>query len=267
MDTSHSPLEKALKQPQWLTSAALLLVILCSWGYLYNGAGTGMSARAMSDWHFPPAQLRSSGSSLWSPGYCLLMFLMWWIMMIAMMLPSAAPMILLHGRLTRHYATVPHPALASALFTTGYCMAWAGFSLLAVCIHALLEYGGMVHAMMMWITVPELSAALLIGAGLYQLSPWKQACLKHCQSPAAFISNHWQSGYLGSFQMGTLHGLFCLGCCWMLMLLLFVGGAMNLYWIIGLALWVLFEKLLPANRILLPISALLLFISAIALLK
>jgi predicted metal-binding membrane protein len=130
----------------------------------------------------------------------------------------------------------------------GYLIAWLAFSAIATALQWWLERLGLVHGMLMWSTSHTLSGALLVAAGLYQLSSLKRACLAHCRSPAAFLSEHWRNGMTGALSMGLYHGLFCVGCCWVLMALLFVGGTMNLVWIAGLAVLVLLEKVLPLGR-------------------
>jgi len=192
----------------------------------------------------------------WTPGYALLMFSMWWLMMIAMMLPSAAPMVRLHAAVTRKGLAraddagpnAPSHRLHSATtaFIAGYLVMWGAFSLVAVVAQWALERGELLSAMMMS-TSRFLGSGLLLAAGLWQLTPLKTVCLRHCRSPISFLSTHWRPGVGGAFRMGIEHGVFCLGCCWFLMALLFYGGVMNLIWIIGLALFVLAEKMMPAG--------------------
>ena len=129
---------------------------------------------------------------------------------------------------------------------TGYLLAWGGFSLVAVFLQWGLERLVLLSAMMQTTSL-YLGATLLIGAGIYQLTPLKHACLRRCRSPFGFIAQHWRQGSGGAMRMGFEHGLFCLGCCWVLMVLLFYGGVMNLWWIVGLALYVMIEKLAPAG--------------------
>ncbi|GAB5375826.1 MAG: DUF2182 domain-containing protein [Acuticoccus sp.] len=239
--------EKGLLRDRLIMVLGLLALTLLAWAYLLTGAGTGMSVRAMTTWSFPPP-MRPAMAMAWSPAYWLIMFLMWWIMMIAMMTPSAAPMVLLHARVSRHQQARGRMAVApvpTAAFFFGYLAAWAGFSALATVAQWSLERAGLVHGMLMWSSNRTLSAGLLLAAGIYQLSPWKRVCLEHCRSPAEYLSRHWRPGDLGAFRMGLTHGAYCLGCCWVLMALLFVGGTMNLVWIAGLGALVLGEKLLP----------------------
>jgi predicted metal-binding membrane protein len=242
-----SAAEALLRRDRLLVGACLAIVCVLSWIYLVTGAGTGMSTVAMTTWEFPPPIYRSSGGGEWSSSYWLIMLLMWWVMMIAMMVPSATPMILLYTRVLRH-AQQPDPGktiLPALSFCWGYLLAWGLFSLLATALQWVFERAGLVHGMMMWSTSHTLSGLFLLAAGIYQFSPLKNRCLMLCRSPAAFLSAHWRRGPAGALRMGVEHGLYCVGCCWSLMLLLFVGGIMNLVWIAGLAIFVLLEKLLP----------------------
>ena len=184
----------------------------------------------------------------WSPGYFIIVLLMWWAMMIAMMTPSAAPMVLLYARATRHTQTtgqLQQGVVPTAAFAGGYLMVWLGFSVLAAALQWTLERSGLVSATMMASTHAVVSAAILFLAGVYQLSPLKHLCLRHCRSPAEFLSRHWRPGTSGALRMGLEHGAFCVGCCWVLMALLFVGGIMNVMWIAALAILVLMEKVAP----------------------
>jgi predicted metal-binding membrane protein len=240
--------EALLRRDRSIVGTCLAIICLLSWYYLLRGAGTGMSTVAMTTWQFPPPVHSSSADSYWPLSYWLIMLSMWWVMMIAMMVPSAAPMILLFARVLRHnqqQGTVTGAAVPTAAFLTGYLLAWMVFSLVATLLQWALEQAGLVHGMMMWSTSHTLSGAFLVAAGIYQFSPLKNVCLSHCQTPVAFLSRHWRKGCLGALHMGLGHGLYCVGCCWFLMLLLFVGGIMNLVWIAGLAIFVLLEKLLP----------------------
>lgn len=245
--TGHTATERLLRRERLLVIAGLLGVCLLSWVYLLGGAGTGMSTVAMTTWQFPPPRYGGTVAA-WPAVYWLIMVGMWWVMMIAMMLPSAAPMILLYARVVRHNrkpAAGAGVVVPTAAFLLGYLLAWLLFSLAATLLQWLLEQAGLVHGMMMWSNSHTLTAILLLGAGFYQLSPLKNTCLAHCRSPAAFLSRHWHNGRIGALRMGLVHGLYCIGCCWTLMLLLFAGGVMNLVWIAGLALLVLLEKVVP----------------------
>jgi predicted metal-binding membrane protein len=243
-------LEALIKRDRSVVAIALTIVIAATWVYILLGAGMGMSAFEMSAAPWNAEALRggmSMAGPAWSLGYAVLMFYMWWIMMIAMMLPSAAPMILLHARIDRQQQPERGVLTATGVFAAGYLLAWAVFSLLAVAAQWGLEQSGLL-SMMLASTSAALGGGLLLAAGLWQLTPLKHACLRHCRSPVQFLSRHWRGGAAGALRMGALHGAFCLGCCWFLMALLFYGGVMNLYWIVGLALFVLVEKLLPAGH-------------------
>jgi predicted metal-binding membrane protein len=173
---------------------------------------------------------------------------MWWVMMIAMMTPSAAPMILLYARAMRYAqgtGLLGKGVVHAAAFVSGYLVTWFGFSFFATLLQRGLEASGGISAMWMASKSAGLSSAILILAGVYQLSPWKHRCLNHCRNPAKFLSQHRRSGRLGAVCMGMEHGAFCVGCCWVLMALLFVGGIMNVLWIAVLATVVLLEKLAP----------------------
>jgi predicted metal-binding membrane protein len=258
-------LEAVLKRDRIVVVTALTAVIALSWAYLLAGAGMGMSAVEMTRMsQLGMARGMSEGAitgmammtpAVWTLGYAVLMFFMWWLMMIAMMLPSAAPMVLLHAAVTRkeraradNGPNAPSHRLLSATttFISGYLFIWGAFSLVAVAAQWALERGELLSAMMLP-TSSFAGPSLLLAAGFWQLTPLKTVCLRHCRSPTSFLSAHWRPGVGGAFRMGTQHGAFCLGCCWFLMTLLFYGGVMNLIWIIGLALFVLAEKTIPAG--------------------
>ncbi len=180
----------------------------------------------------------------WDAPYFLLIFLMWAAMMVAMMLPSALPTILIFHRAVQNDPKVRSPARRMFAFAAGYLVAWFGFSVAA----SLLQWGLAEAALlspMMVSASPWLAGVILIAAGIYQWTPLKHACLRHCRSPLGFLAEHWQPGLPGALQLGLLHGLYCVGCCWALMLLLFVGGVMSLLWIGAIAAFVLVEKLAP----------------------
>lgn len=168
--------------------------------------------------------------------------LMWAVMMAAMMLPSALPMVLTFVDLSERRGQRPH-ALG---FVAGYLLAWLAFSAAAVALQWALQGAGWIDPMLVSTSVP-LNVLLLVIAGLYQFSPLKRLCLRRCQTPFGFLIGAWRGGAPGSFLMGWRHGLSCLGCCWALMALLFVGGAMNLAWILALSVAVAIEKLAPGG--------------------
>jgi predicted metal-binding membrane protein len=239
--------ERLLRQERLTVLAGIAAITLLCWWYLVSGAGTGMSVGAMTTWRFPPP-LHGSQGEPWSPSYGVIMLLMWWSMMIAMMLPSAAPVILLYARVQRHHRGAANErglGLCVGSFLFGYLWAWLLFSALATLLQWGLESSGLLHHMLMWSNSRMLSVGFLIAAGVYQFTHLKQACLRHCRHPAVYLSRGWRRGPAGALRMGFGHGLFCVACCWPMMLLLFVGGVMNLVWIAGLAILVLLEKLAP----------------------
>ena len=253
-------LELLLRRERTIIWGVLALLVGIAWLWVLLGAGTGMSATAMSTWRFPPPRPATLMQGEWSPAYWLTMLLMWWAMMIAMMVPSAAPMILLYARVARGKTRAEaKSALAPTTdFAAGYLACWLGFSALAVALQFALDRSGLIDGIMMWSTERVLTAGLLIAAGLYQLSPQKATCLTQCRSPVEFLVRHWRPGRRGAFDMGLIHGAYCLGCCWALMLLLFAAGIMNLVWIAGLAFVVLLEKLAPfGEKLRKPLAALL----------
>lgn len=224
----------------------VVLVALC-WLYLWRGAGMGMPALMMTETALFPHRLEEPMPGMVMPeiGWVSVVA-MWWVMMIAMMLPSAAPMVLLYLRVIRHGGTSPVAAGAAALqFVAGYLLVWLLFSLLATAVQLLLRQAALISPMMLWSQSATLSAAVLAAAGIYQLTPLKRVCLNHCRGAVHMLTRHWQRGRFGPLLMGMRHGAWCVGCCWMLMAILFVGGVMNLLWIALLTILVLIEKLAP----------------------
>jgi predicted metal-binding membrane protein len=236
--------EAAFRHDRWVVSGLLGLVVLLAWAYTFAGVGMhdmDPASMGMTAAEHEAMMLRMG----WSPAYAVLMFLMWWIMMIAMMLPSAMPMLLLHAAIGRKAGG--EGSFATLAFALGYLIAWAIFSLVATTAQWGLERSGLLSPMSMAANA-GLGGALLVAAGAYQLTPLKQACLGQCSNPFQFLTRRWRTGVSGAFRMGAEHGAWCLGCCWFLMALLFVGGVMNVLWIAGLALYVLVEKLAPNGR-------------------
>jgi predicted metal-binding membrane protein len=226
-----------LRRDRMVTLAVLATVVIASWGYVLAMASMDMASMPMGE------MIMGTALMPWSPAYFGLMLAMWAVMMVAMMLPSAAPMVLLFTAIERRRSQV-EPYRATALFGLGYISVWLGFSLGATVLQWSLERLALLSPMMAT-TSTALGGVILVAAGLYQLTPLKQACLRHCRSPLDFITQHWRQG---PFHIGLWHGLFCLGCCWMLMALLFVGGVMNPLWIAAITLFVLVEKLAPRGN-------------------
>ena len=225
-------LEHTARNERWVVLASLALV-----------AATGLFATLrLGDMLMMPSAFVGGAIA-----YPLLLFIMWWTMMMAMMLPSAAPAILIFGAISRKFAEKEAPATPLAVFVAGYGAIWTGFATVAVTMQLLLSQR-ISLSMMMAVTSAVAGGGLLVAAGLYQMSPLKSACLRKCQTPLMFFARNWRKGYLGALRMGLSHGLYCLGCCWVLMGLLFYGGVMELRWIVGLALYVAAEKLIPAGN-------------------
>jgi len=180
----------------------------------------------------------------WTSAHFAMTFAMWVIMMVGMMLPSATPATLLYTAVARKAAREGTPVAPVGAFIAGYLLTWTLFSLGATLAQWGLERAALLSPMLVS-SSPALGGALLVAAGLYQLTSWKDACLAHCRNPAHFMAAHWKAGVPGALRMGLAHGAFCIGCCWVLMGLLFFGGVMNLLWIAAITLFVLVEKVVP----------------------
>ena len=250
---------ETIRHDRVVVALGLIGVAAVSWLYLLAGAGMDMEPMQHGAMTMHP-QIPD-----WNISYLLVMFAMWWVMMIAMMLPSAAPMILLFAAANTKAARSRSAKVPTSIFAAGYLLVWGGFSLLATLLQWGLSSARLLDTMMQT-NSNLLAAGLLIAAGAYQFSPLKTACLRHCRGPVQFISQYWQPGRIGAFKMGLIHGTFCLGCCWFLMALLFYGGVMNLLWIGGLALFVLIEKLAPRADIIGKLMGAVLLIWGISLL-
>ena len=226
-----------LRHDRIVVLAGLVAVTAGAWLYLLLGAGIEMPMMDMGGGRM------MAMSPEWTPGYGTVIFAMWAVMMVAMMLPGAAPMILLAAALDRRRGAAV-ATRHSALFAFGYLLVWGGFSLAATLLQWGLDEAGLLSETMA-AGNRILAGGVLVAAGVYEWTPLKNACLSHCRSPLAFLVQHWRPGGLAALQVGMRHGLFCLGCCWMLMALLFVGGLMNLFWVAAIALLVLIEKTMP----------------------
>jgi len=215
---------RLLRRERLIVLVGVALLAVLSWWFVAAGGGMadGMGAAA--------------------PPFCALV-LMWWLMMMAMMLPSAIPAILLYARVRQAWNN--GPAIAQSwIFLCGYVAVWLLFSIGAALAQRL-SMGGL-----MALDNRYAKAALLIAAGAYQLSPLKSACVSVCRSPAQFISRHWRPGWDGAIRLGLMHGIYCVGCCWLLMALLFVVGVMNLLWVVALTAVVTIEKLVRNGALL-----------------
>lgn len=240
------PLERLLRHDRRVVAIALLSVVAIAWIYTLSGAGMGQNALEMSGMPAADSSARTGDMAVTASPSVFVLLVMWWVMMVAMMLPSATPVILLTAALNRRSTAQRPPYGKTAFFTLGYLAAWFIFSLAAALAQVGLDSNGLMSSMMQSNST-YLTAGLLIAAGAWQFTSIKQACLRHCRSPIDFITRHRRPGNRGALVMGLHHGTYCLGCCWFLMALLFAGGVMNIYWIAGLALFVLVEKLFSAG--------------------
>jgi predicted metal-binding membrane protein len=182
----------------------------------------------------------------WSWTDFVLLFLMWVVMMIAMMTPSVAPLVLIFAMVNRQRKQNQNPYVPAGYLLAGYFLVWVAFSFFATLLQWLLQQLSLLNPEMIT-TSNILGAIILISAGTFQFTPLKNTCLQQCRTPLNYIRDHWKEGKSGALQMGIKNGIYCLGCCWILMILLFVSGIMNLLWIAIIALFVLVEKVLPSK--------------------
>ena len=220
-----------------LIAGCILLITALAWAYLvrldHRMAGSAEQATAM-------AQMGMTMDAPWRAWDVVLTTVMWAVMMVGMMSASAAPVLLLFAEMQRRRPE-PGARLAVPLFGLGYIALWLGFSVCAALAQWALHEGALLSSTMAAAS-PRLGGAILIAAGVYQLTPAKGACLRQCQSPVGFLMTNWRDGPGGAFQMGLRHGRFCLGCCWALMCVLFTVGVMNLIWVAALTAFILIEK-------------------------
>jgi len=232
--------QAVLKRDRGLVIAAMVVMAALAWGYtLYQG----LKHTSMTEGMAMPMM------TTWSSADFVFMLVMWAVMMFAMMLPSVTPTVMIFGQVTQRRKSAGRSFAPTAAFVAGYLLTWTWFSLLATVVNWWLHTHGWMTSMMGHIG-PGIGGVLLIAAGLFQWTPLKNACLDHCRSPMSFLMHHWREGVSGATMMGMHHGVYCLGCCWMLMALLFVLGVMNLPWVAVLAIVVLAEKILPGGQIL-----------------
>jgi len=231
--------EAVLKRDRAIVIVGLAGIVSIAWAYMFyldrvmgRSMGMGMSMPRMEGWGI---------------GEFVLMFLMWAVMMVAMMTPSATPMILTFSRITRGRHERQNPIVATGVFLAGYLVVWTIFSAVATFAQWGLHRAALLSPMMVS-NNPLLGGMLLIVAGVFQYTPLKRACLTHCRSPIGFFLTEWREGNGGAFSMGVHHGIYCVGCCWLLMTLLFVAGVMNLLWVATIAVYVLVEKIVPAGH-------------------
>jgi predicted metal-binding membrane protein len=239
--TMGSP-TSAAGRDRWAILAGLGGITVAAWIYLVVEAepmSMGMTDRSMA--HSMTSMVQTQ---TWTAAEFGLILGMWAVMMVAMMVPTATPMTLVYSAVARKAAREDQPVAPTSVFVAGYLAVWGGFSLAATAAQWGLDHLALLSPTMVSVS-PMLGGALLVGAGIYELTPLKRACLAHCRAPAYFISKHWRGEVSGAFRMGVALGSYCLGCCWILMGLLFVGGVMNLLWIAVIALFILLEKMAP----------------------
>jgi predicted metal-binding membrane protein len=257
---SDIALQAVLRRDRAVAIVALAVITALAWADLAWLAGDmAMGGMDMTGYRMIPAGrgLMMPADAPWQPiefGY---VFVMWLVMMIGMMMPSAAPMILIYARVGRQASVQGKPFAGTAWFCGGYLLAWTAFSLVATSAQWALERAALLTPMMES-TSNRLGAAVLILAGLYQWAPLKDVCLSHCRSPLLFIQQHggFRREPFSALALGFRHGTYCIGCCWALMALLFAGGVMNLLWIATLAALVLLEKVVPFGRVIARVAGL-----------
>jgi len=238
-------LEQLMRRDRALIAFGLAATTLLAWVYLLRATGSmnAMAAEAQMHAAMGMADMRTWGVADWFG-----LFAMWAIMMVAMMLPSAAPMILLVLAVYRRRGN-SQARIAALMFVAGYVLAWTAFSAAAAGLQMILHKTTLMTADMRFSSA-ALSGTILVIAGIYQWLPIKNMCLSQCQSPLGFLSTRWREGARGGLAMGLDHGLFCVGCCWLLMAVLFVVGVMNLLWVALLAAFILVEKLAARGALL-----------------
>ena len=231
---SETPSAPALlASERTLLLAGLGAIVAVAWAYLiFEHRGMESMIAAASTMEMRPRDM----------GDFVLLFVMWVVMMVAMMVPSATPAVLLYAAVARRLAPSRVGALWTAAFVSGYALAWSTFSVVAALLQVWLEHAAVLSPTMVSAS-PVFGGILIAGAGLYQLSPAKDVCLRHCRAPLHFVAEYWRPGAGGALYMGLLHGAYCVGCCWLLMGLLFVVGVMNLFWVAAIAAFILLEKI------------------------
>ncbi len=241
----HGPLVAVLKRDRVVILSGLVAAAALAWLYLLYLA-RGMHAMGMGSVDMGSMGMGAVMPNVrpWTAVEFIMMFLMWSVMMVAMMIPTAAPMILAFATISRRRHEQQLPYVPTAIFVSAYVLVWCGFSLLATVANWALHHGGLMSSMM-GSAVPSVGGLLLIAAGVFQWTPLKHACLWRCRTPIGFLMTEWREGYDGALIMGIRHGSFCLICCWALMALLFVLGVMNIVWIAALTVFVLLEKIGP----------------------
>ena len=248
-----------LRRDRLVLLLGLGAITALAWAYIISLAGqmnsmgqAGMAQASLSQAmaqavEMTGMQATMSGVPPWARADFVLTFAMWAVMMVAMMTPSATPMVLVFDRVSRERYRGSQPLLPTALFLLGYLLVWIAFSLGATFVQWRLHEAAWLSPMVA-ATRPALTGGLLVAAGIYQLTPLKASCLGRCRTPLGFLLTEWRDGLRGALVMGTRHGAFCTGCCWLLMALLFVAGVMNPLWVAAIAAYILIEKTAPTGH-------------------
>jgi predicted metal-binding membrane protein len=254
-------LDAVLKRERGIIIAGLISITALAWLYIVmlaaDMAPMGDMGAMSNQMSMPQMQAGRNTTELF------LNFIMWAVMMVAMMIPSAAPMILAFSTINRKQAS-QNSIGTTTLFLVGYVLVWTSFSALATLAQWGLHSAALLSPMMTS-NSPLLGGILLVSAGIFQFTPYKHACLGHCRTPIGFLLTEWREGNRGALVMGIRHGVFCVGCCWLIMTLLFVAGVMNLLWIAVLAVYILLEKIVPIGNWFSHAAGLLLIIWGISL--
>ncbi|GIX48587.1 MAG: metal-binding protein [Candidatus Tectimicrobiota bacterium] len=230
-------LETLLKRDRLVVMSGLVGIAALAWAYMgYLAADMAAMDAAMA--------LAMPRLQAWGLLELVLLGVMWAVMMVAMMVPTAAPMLLLFATINRRRRAQQRPYVPTAIFLGGYLLVWTAFSAVATLAQWGLHAAALLSPMMASRS-PLLGGGLLLAAGIYQWTPLKYTCLRHCRTPLGFLMTDWREGAKGALAMGIKHGLYCTGCCWVLMALLFVAGVMNLLWVAAITAFVLVEKVAP----------------------
>jgi len=244
-------LETILRRERLIVGGCLAVMVLVAWWYLFQmrAAMPGMDMSGMDMPGMDMSGMIMPERQQWGAMAVFLLFVMWAVMMVAMMVPSAAPMLLTFLSVNRRRQTATRPLVPVGIFLAGYLAVWTAYSAVATLTQWGLHKAALLSPAMA-ATSPVLSGGLLVAAGIFQWTPLKHVCLNGCRSPLSFLMSEWRDGRAGAFIMGLRHGSYCVGCCWVLMGLLFVAGVMNLLWVAVIALFVMAEKTLPRGELL-----------------
>jgi len=237
-------MDSLLKRDRRIVFVSIAMLTVLAWIYIFRFAATMNVAAFAPDMSHMAPLLRS-----WTAVDFAMIFAMWAVMMVGMMTPSATPMILIYARVARQAAVDGRPLASTGWFVAGYLLSWTAFSLAAtIAQDVLIQFAWLTP--MMSTASDRIGGVVLIVSGIYQFTSLKNTCLTQCQSPFAFIQAHggFKAGHSSALRLGFRHGVYCIGCCWAVMTLLFVVGVMNIFWIAAIAIFVLVEKVMPAGK-------------------